>query len=256
MPQHSLPTRIAGSPVRADDQDRLLEARVEAGQERDGCAVLAIGVDEEPVVAAVRHPPRGAPRSAPGSGRPGSPAGARARRTRAARARRGGARSGWPCWTHSASAPALRGWRRPRDRRRRAAGRHRRTGSRPPACQSPCVAVRPAHPDLRVASRARGRRGSSRAGRWRGRRRRSARGGHGPGIAGPDLDPRADRVAVRPRVVQPQREPTAHRRRRRRVPAADVRQTLDRRPVVDDDEIEQAVQVQVRDAPRRGRGRS
>ena len=52
IPQHSLPTRIAGSPVRADDEDRLLEPRVEAGQEGEVGAVLAVGVDDEVVVAA------------------------------------------------------------------------------------------------------------------------------------------------------------------------------------------------------------
>ena len=56
MPQHSLPTRIAGVAVAPDDEDRLLEPRVEAGQVRQVRAVLAVGVDDEAVVAALRHP--------------------------------------------------------------------------------------------------------------------------------------------------------------------------------------------------------
>ena len=47
--------RLAG---RADDEQRLLEARVEAGQVREVRAVLAVGVDDEPVVAARRSPGR------------------------------------------------------------------------------------------------------------------------------------------------------------------------------------------------------
>ena len=39
--------------VRPDDQERLLEARVEAGQVGEVGAVLAVGVDDEPVVAAL-----------------------------------------------------------------------------------------------------------------------------------------------------------------------------------------------------------
>ena len=42
--------------VRGDDEDRLLEARVEAGQARQVGAVLAVGVDHDPVVAALGHP--------------------------------------------------------------------------------------------------------------------------------------------------------------------------------------------------------
>ena len=40
---------------RADDEQRLLEARVEAGQEREVRAVLAVRVDDEPVVARARR---------------------------------------------------------------------------------------------------------------------------------------------------------------------------------------------------------
>ena len=56
MPQHSLPTRIAGSPAGPTIEDRLLEPRVEAGQEREIGAVLAVGVDDETVVAALVRP--------------------------------------------------------------------------------------------------------------------------------------------------------------------------------------------------------
>ena len=42
--------------VRADHEDRLLEAGVEPGQPRQAGAVLAVGVDHEPVVPAGGHP--------------------------------------------------------------------------------------------------------------------------------------------------------------------------------------------------------
>ena len=45
--------RVAG---RRDDEDRLLEARVEPGEVREVRAVLAVGVDDEPVVAGDVHP--------------------------------------------------------------------------------------------------------------------------------------------------------------------------------------------------------
>ena len=56
---HARSTRCRrGSPGRLapDDQDGLLEAWVESGQEREVGAVLAIGVDHEPVVASRVHP--------------------------------------------------------------------------------------------------------------------------------------------------------------------------------------------------------
>ena len=56
VPQFSLPTRIAGLALQAHDQQRLLEARVEAGQVRDVGAVLTIGVDDEPLETAPLHP--------------------------------------------------------------------------------------------------------------------------------------------------------------------------------------------------------
>ena len=50
--------------VRPDDQQRLLEARVEAGQVRQVGAVLAVGVDDQPVVAARVQRARAAARAA------------------------------------------------------------------------------------------------------------------------------------------------------------------------------------------------
>jgi hypothetical protein len=53
-----LPNEHRRLAARSDDEDRLLEARVESGEVRDVGAVLAIGVDDEPVVAALlrTHP--------------------------------------------------------------------------------------------------------------------------------------------------------------------------------------------------------
>ena len=50
--------------VRADDQQRLLEARVESGQVRQVRAVLAVGVDDEPVVARAHRRARAGARAA------------------------------------------------------------------------------------------------------------------------------------------------------------------------------------------------
>ncbi len=51
VPQHSLPTRIAGSASVADHQHGLLETRVEPGEVADVGAVLPVGVHDEAVVA-------------------------------------------------------------------------------------------------------------------------------------------------------------------------------------------------------------
>src|SRR5439155_8542244 len=42
--------------VRAHDEDRLLEPRIEPGEERHRRAVLAVGEDDQPVVATAGHP--------------------------------------------------------------------------------------------------------------------------------------------------------------------------------------------------------
>jgi hypothetical protein len=47
--------RVIGA-RRVDDEDRLLEPRIEAGQERDPGAVLAVRPDDDAVVAALPEP--------------------------------------------------------------------------------------------------------------------------------------------------------------------------------------------------------
>ena len=58
MPQHSLPTRIAGSPSGPTTEQRLLEPWVEPGEVREVGAVLPVGVDDEPFEAALPGPAR------------------------------------------------------------------------------------------------------------------------------------------------------------------------------------------------------
>ena len=83
IPKHSLPTRMAGSPPGPSDEQRLLEARVEAGQVGEVGAVLAVGVDDEPVVAAASARARAGGPLAPGRTAPGSRASPPASRSRA-----------------------------------------------------------------------------------------------------------------------------------------------------------------------------
>ena len=90
MPQHSLPTRMSRVAVGPDDEERLLEARIEAGQVGHVGAVLAIGVDDaggrSPRVHALAQPLE--PRR--GTVRAGSRALGPACRSRAGRPGRGG----------------------------------------------------------------------------------------------------------------------------------------------------------------------
>ena len=67
----------------------------------------------------------------------------------------------------------------------------------------------------------------------------------GRAIADPRLDPRADGVDVRARLVQAHRRPRAHRLGCVGVAPSDVAPQRDRRVAVDDDEVEQPVEVEV-----------
>ena len=125
MPQHSLPTRTAGSPSAPTIKHRLLEARVEAGEVGEVGAVLAVGPDDEVVVAALVHRARaGAPSgrrrsSAASSGSAaGIPKSGSGDRRRAGRGRASSAHAVTPPGVHGRGAgrPALdRRERSPRD---------------------------------------------------------------------------------------------------------------------------------------------
>ena len=238
MPQHSLPTRIGRLAVGPDDQDGLLEARIEAGQVRQVGAVLAVGVDDEPIVAARLHPLAQPRRAGPAySARPGSPVvssgiaevGQRRRRPARGRvvvtgrcllaastvgSRRRRARSGRTCWPatvcHGPTSPSGHVTRTSAGRRRRRA----RSGSSraaPLACPPPTVTSR-----------------------WtiRSPTRTSTHG--------------ADRVAVRrPAGSSSTADPVAHRRRRLGRARPDVAPHADVLATDDHDEVQQAVEVEV-----------
>ena len=238
MPQHSLPTRIAGVAGRPEDQHRLLEARVEPGQEREVRAVLAVGVDDEPVVAARRRPARGArsTRSAY------SAAGSSGRSTRARRSRGGrpsragpsviGRRAHGAGGVHGAAAAARR-------------GRCPRTGSAASVIHGPTspsgqvtrtsALVGVAEAEVRPAELAAG----------------VAAADHelAPGDRGSPIRVSidgADRVAVRAGLAAAGRRasrpsPPAHRP----MPRADVAPQPGGRREVDHDEVEQPVDVEV-----------
>src|SRR4051794_21003847 len=68
-----------------------------------------------------------------------------------------------------------------------------------------------------------------------------------PRLPRPGPEPAADRVAVRAGLADADGEPRAHRRWRRRRAAADVPPEPDRRAEIQLDEIEQPVEVEVRE---------
>ena len=150
--------RLAASA--SDDEDRLLEPRVEAGQVRQVRAVLAVGVDDQPVDVVLRAPalaeafePRR--RRSP----PAAPAPRRASRSRAGRSPRAGPSSRRRSMASTSPVAAI--------------DVDELVGvDRDPR---PLFAVRPGDADLGPIRAHPARSGSTRAGRRRGRHRPSPR---------------------------------------------------------------------------------
>ena len=229
----------AASPSGADDEDRLLEPRVEAGQERQVRAVLAVRVHDQPVVARARPRARAARPAAPGSApagssgaRPGMPKSGRSIVGEPGRASSSVIASSAAGGVHGIGRgraaldvdELVRGDRHPRARPRRRAtspGPRPRSRGPSPTCVQPSWPPTWPPPTVELA------RGSSR-------------------VAGLRLDHRADRVAVRAGLAQPQRRASgpsapAHPP----CPHPTFRQSADGAPRFDLDEVEQPVEVEV-----------
>ena len=221
-------------PRRSDDQHRLLEAGVEAGQVGEVGAVLAVGPDDQAVVTATLHPftetlqPIGVDRR----GQERFP-------RRHAEVRQLDIDQPGPTRGRDRHRLLLRlpgSWLRvsPFDRRElarteRHPGSGLAVGPRDPDLGGVRIAetdVHPAELPTRMAT-ADGHLASPRV------------------LADPCLHPRANGIDVRSRLPQPDRDPPAHRLRLAGLAAANVAPQLDRLNAVDHDEVEQPIEVEV-----------